>query len=466
MIDYTTSDLNIPTISARLVSIFDKARLKKLAIECGFIKRRTSRIEGYEIALALIEKGLIGDKCPLSICCDAIASINPHAQMTVQSLKERINSPGCALFFQSILEGCIHNHLSQNIANLISDLSLIGQTQLHRYSAVNAIDCTEIALNSALKGEFKGSGGGQKNSESSLKILASINVRDFIFSHLSISDRTAPDQVLGKMLASTFKTNEMYLLDKGFFSTELLDKIEEKGAYYIMPLHGSCKIFANETDSEPISLALHINKSFKKRGYFDKILFITKAKKPVRVLAYAVKEKSVQKKLKNYLKQCRKYRRPPSEEIMERFGLMILITNDFSVTPEVIACLYRLRWQIELVFKTWKSQMQIDHCQGTNPNRIRVLIYSHLIAATLFSFILAPILLVLELYHNKELSHCKSVNWISQGDRALKILKGDSYTINSLFQASLKWLCKEDSRRRKTTKQTLRNLSEANEYAA
>jgi len=351
------------------------------------------------------------------------------------------------------------------MTNLISDLPLMGQTQLHRYSAVKAMDCTEIVLNPLLKGEFKGS-GGEVNQESCLKILALINLRSFIFSHLSISDRNTPDQIHGKMFGNIFQANEMYLMDKGFFSMEMLGKIEEKRAYYITPLHGRCHIYADKAASEPISLALYIDKSFKKRGYFDEVLFLSKSKTAVRVVAYGVGEKSVQKKLRAYLKQCRKYRRPPTEEILARLGLMILITNDFAVNPEVIACLYRLRWQIELVFKSWKSQMQIDHCQGTNPHRIRVLIYSHLIAATLLSLILAPIMLILEVYYDKELSHYKAVNWIAQGDRAFKILYGDPYILESLFNAALRWLCKEDNRRRQTTKQFLNEISERNLYAA
>ncbi len=465
MTDYTLSDLNSATIAAQFQSIFDKNALKKLAYECGLIKRRTSRLEGYEIALAIVEKSLTGDKCPLSICCDAIASLNPRAQMTVQSLQERINSDGCASFFKKILDGCLKHNLSMNMTNLISDLPLMGQTKLHQYLAVKAIDCTEIVLNPVLKGDFKGS-GGEKNGESCLKILTVTNLRNFIFNHLSISDRNTPDPVLGKKLVNEFLTNEMYLLDKGFFSMEMLEKIEEKGAYYITPLHGGCNIYASESDTQPISLALHINKSFKKHGYFDQTLFLSNLKRKVRVVAYVIGEKSIQKKLKTYLKNCRKYRRPPTEEILARLSLMILITNDLSISPEIIACLYRLRWQIELIFKSWKSQMQIDHCLGTNPNRIRVLVYSHLIAATLYSLILCPVLLILEVYCDKELSQYKAMNWIAQGDRAIKMLNGDPTIIESLFKAAPKWLCKEDNRRRKTTKQMLSDLSGEILYAA
>ena len=162
MTNTTSFDLNLATIVNRIQSIFDKDSLRKLAIKSGFIKRFTSRLEGHEIALALIEKGLTGDKCPLSICCDAVASINSKALMSVQSLQERINKPECADFFKAILEGCLRHHLHDNALELTSRLPPMGKTILHRYSAVKAIDCTEIALNSKLKDTFKGSGGEKK----------------------------------------------------------------------------------------------------------------------------------------------------------------------------------------------------------------------------------------------------------------------------------------------------------------
>jgi hypothetical protein len=248
-------------------------------------------------------------------------------------------------------------------------------------------------------------------------------------------------------------------MDKGFFSRDLLEGIEDKGAYYVTPLPASCNIYTSKHSKTNISLALSITKSLNKKGYFDEILFLCESKKPVRFIAYQLAEKSAQKRLKQYLKQCRKHRRQPTDEGLARQGIMILITNDLSIDPEVVSCLYSMRWQIELIFKTWKSQMKMDDCLGTNPNRILVLVYSRLIATTILSLILSPIIFILEMYYDKEVSLWKVVNWLAQIDRAFKILRGDLSTLESLFYAAEKWLYKEDNRRRKTTRQRLTELA-------
>lgn len=457
MTDHTQFHPNFANIANYIRQIFNKDDLKRLAIKTGFIKQYNGRLDGYEIVLSLVEKALRGDKTPLSICCDAIASLNPRAQMTRQSLQERINSPGCAEFFKNILEQCLQKNLQPNYLKQLSKLSPMGKTMLHRYTTVKALDSSEIALNSKLKNKFKGP-GGEKNAESCLKILAVFELRFFTFEYFKITDRTEPDSVLGKQLTDLVEAGAMYLMDKGFVSRNVLEEIEAKHAYYIAPLPASNNVYSSKT-SDVISLPLRITKSLKKHGYFDEIIFISKSKKPVRCIAYQLSEKSTKKRIEGYLKKCRKQRIAPTEEGLTAQGLVILITNDLSIKPEIVSCLYSLRWQIELVFKTWKSQMNMDHCLGTNSNRIYVLICSRLIAATILSLALSPVMLVLEVYYDKELSLYKVVNWIGQRDRAFSLLCGDLLIMQTLLHVAEKWLCKEDNRRRKTTKQRLNDMA-------
>ena len=61
---------------------------------------------------------------------------------------------------------------------------------------------------------------------------------------------------------------------------------------------------------------------------------------------------------------------------------MILITN---APPELISLeaalvLGRVRWQIELLFKLWKSHGQIDESRSTKPWRILCDVYAKLLA--------------------------------------------------------------------------------------
>ena len=63
------------------------------------------------------------------------------------------------------------------------------------------------------------------------------------------------------------------------------------------------------------------------------------------------------------------------------------LTNLFEMRPDMIAALYKLRWQIELLFKQLKQNFPLKYFLGDNENAIKIQIYSALIVNLLISVI-------------------------------------------------------------------------------
>ncbi len=57
-----------------------------------------------------------------------------------------------------------------------------------------------------------------------------------------------------------------------------------------------------------------------------------------------------------------------------------LVTNDLDAPAELIAALYKQRWEIELFFKWIKQNLKIKHFLGTSENAVKTQIYIALIA--------------------------------------------------------------------------------------
>lgn len=74
---------------------------------------------------------------------------------------------------------------------------------------------------------------------------------------------------------------------------------------------------------------------------------------------------------------------------------------------EQVALLYRVRWQIELVFKLWKSYCGLKHIQGRRPERVLYELYAKMIGIILTLFFLAPLRMPHGLWANRELSAVK-----------------------------------------------------------
>jgi hypothetical protein len=63
------------------------------------------------------------------------------------------------------------------------------------------------------------------------------------------------------------------------------------------------------------------------------------------------------------------------------------LTNLFDMRPDLVAAFYKLRWQIELLFKQLKQNFPLKYFLGDNENAIKIQIYCVLIANLLLTVI-------------------------------------------------------------------------------
>jgi IS4 transposase len=63
------------------------------------------------------------------------------------------------------------------------------------------------------------------------------------------------------------------------------------------------------------------------------------------------------------------------------------LTNLFEMRPDMIAALYKLRWQIEMLFKQFKQNFPLKYFLGDNENAIKIQIYCALIVNLLITVI-------------------------------------------------------------------------------
>ena len=59
---------------------------------------------------------------------------------------------------------------------------------------------------------------------------------------------------------------------------------------------------------------------------------------------------------------------------------LVLLTNQFDLTAQVVAELYRKRWQVELFFKWIKQHLRIRSFYGRSQNAVRSQIWSAICA--------------------------------------------------------------------------------------
>ena len=63
------------------------------------------------------------------------------------------------------------------------------------------------------------------------------------------------------------------------------------------------------------------------------------------------------------------------------------LTNLFDLRPDMIAALYKIRWQVELLFKQLKGNFPLKYFLGDNENAIKTQIYCALIVNLLLTVV-------------------------------------------------------------------------------
>ena len=63
------------------------------------------------------------------------------------------------------------------------------------------------------------------------------------------------------------------------------------------------------------------------------------------------------------------------------------LTNLFEMRPDLVAAIYKLRWQIELLFKQLKQNFPLKYFLGDNENAIKIQIYCALIVNLLLTVV-------------------------------------------------------------------------------
>jgi transposase len=71
----------------------------------------------------------------------------------------------------------------------------------------------------------------------------------------------------------------------------------------------------------------------------------------------------------------------------ENKRLLVFVTNNFEISAEHIALIYKKRWQIELLFKRLKQNFPLKYFLGDNQNAIEIQIWMVMLANLLISLI-------------------------------------------------------------------------------
>jgi hypothetical protein len=243
-------------------------------------------------------------------------------------------------------------------------------------------DSTTLRLPQILAALFPGnhSRGEQK---AVARVQCVLDMKAMRFIDFSLGAFTQNDQSASGGIVSKIKKGDLIIRDLGYFAIATFEKIIQAQAHFLSRLKYGITL------SDKNGNLIELKKLLKQKHGVDRWVYIGKEKKIwVRLVMMPLPAEQVAEKIRK-AKQDRDARLNHSKEYYQWLGFNVYIT---SVDKDVwsyrqVNEVYKVRWQIEIIFKSWKSGFNLQnilHEGCTNEHRVRVAIFLLLLFMVLF----------------------------------------------------------------------------------
>ncbi len=430
-----------------ITNSINKKDINILAQESNFIKRTSSKFTGFEFLTTMLVSSIDAESATLEKLSD-IFRTQHRINIRAQSIMERLNDEHTVKFLKSIFENLLKNQFDSFTKDILPDL-------LSPFSKILIQDSTVCDLNPKLSSIFKGSGG--RASKASLKLDVIYDFKTKRFEHITLTDNRDADQKLGCKILDHLIPNTLVIRDLGYLRMDSILKIISTGGFVLSRMKNNTCVYLNENDVEQLDLAKYLHENFRKASVVDIKVYITEKKIGMRLVAYKVpKEISEQRRRAAHAK-AKKDGRTLSKKSLTLLDFSLFITNIpvEICPPEVIGTIYRIRWQIELMFKDWKSRLKIDCLCGKNQFRIKCLLYTRLVLILIINGIY-KLFEQLGYQINKIVSIHKVYSWVKCSRRLIRIISGKfSWWEERYLDDIVKTCMSHQNRKRKTSLQAI-----------
>jgi hypothetical protein len=286
-----------------------------------------------------------------------------------QSLDERFHD-GAVSFMRSLFEEQLDKQVGENLHPAF----------LEKFSRVRIKDATRFDLPEHLKEHFKGF-GGKLTSGAGIGIQYEYDLKNGKVLDLDITDAIRPDITDAQEKTENIEAGDLVLRDLGYFSIKVLKAIIKNGAFIVSRLQTKISVYG--PDCEQISFSKLYSWMLKhKISHLQKQVLIGKDDKiPIRLIIDIVPEEIYQKRLKKIEQYNHKNGNQTTDDYKARCRFNLMVTNvpEEDLPEENVYLLYKLRWQIELIFKIWKSTCGIDKLQPMKYHRFICTLYAKLL---------------------------------------------------------------------------------------
>jgi hypothetical protein len=345
--------------------------INELAIRSGFLKRQPKKIDPSGLLVSFLTM-IIGKNNSLSSIAVTLGMLRKK-RISKQAVDKRIN-----VFWVDFLRAFLERSLSYyvQIKRTFTDGSALSV-----FNRVLIQDSTSIALAPKLIKQFPGTKNGTGRSTAMMKIQSVFNLLTERFILFDISPFSKNDQSASCDILNRIQPGDLVIRDLGYFVLDVFKKFHSLNAYFLSRLKHGILVFDQDGKTR-----FDLVRRLRKDSLLDALVcFGKKEKFSARLITIPVTDE-VAASRRRKARRNRDRRMNPSKDHLFLMGWDIFITNVDCrmLSSEQIVKLYRLRWRIEILFKSWKSHFHIMNVPKASVKRVLAYVYATLIFIVLF----------------------------------------------------------------------------------
>jgi hypothetical protein len=344
-----------------------------LARQTGFVQRR-SKLGGSEMAKTLVFGWLNNPDATLEELAQGASELG--LVISPQGLDQRFG-PRAATFFERLL----HEAVLRVVA-----ADPVAIPLLQRFpGGVCLLDSTSLTLPAVFTERWRGCGVAPGKEGAGLSAQVRLNLVDGTLNGPFLRAGYISDQVpLPPM--PPLPAGALRLADMGFFSTDRLKELDAQGIFWISRIKVKSRL--RDASGRVWSPAAFLAKQT--ADAIDVPIELRRERSlPCRFIAIRVSPEVVAtryERLRRHLRRRGKVH--PDCWTLAKWTFYITNIPAEQLTLAEALVLARCRWQIELLFKLWKSEGHIDQSRSQQPWRILAEIYAKLLGMVVQHWIL------------------------------------------------------------------------------
>lgn len=298
-----------------------------------------------------------------------------NISISPQALDQRFGEE-TVTFFKNIFTSLLKNQF----------LGKIKYVNSHGFSNIFLMDSSEIKLPNKSKDKYKGS-----QFQSTLKINLLLELLNFSIKNISLDEGIKNEMNFSKDIYKHLSIDSLVLKDLGYFKFEDFKEIEDRNSFFISRLRAGTRLFSLNPSPSYCKSGKIVEKTkylVTNAGKLGNDLEVNETKEydfligdqkvPVRIILTKLPEELLDNRTQA-IKERERRGNKSSTLARESLNISGYITNLWGFSSSEIIELYKMRWQIELLFKIFKSDFKIDKLKNLKTERIEAHIYATLI---------------------------------------------------------------------------------------